>query len=175
VNQSEALYHDVAVTNVTGLPSSAYQGWVLRVNVTVANLGNATESFSVTLYCNATAVATKPVANLGPANTQTLSFDWNTALVPCAFNYSIRALASTNLGEIDTTNNELIVGPMDLRVLGDINGDGEVNMRDVLFAVHIFRSHPGRVDWTPDADLNRDGIVDMRDIVSVVMNFRKHI
>ena len=175
VNQSEALRHDIAVASVTGLPNFAYQGWVLRINVTVANLGNATESFSVTLHYNAIAVATKPVTNLDPGNTQTLTFDWNTTLVPCAFNCTIRASAGIIPGETDTTNNEFVAGQMDLKVLGDINGDGEVNMRDILVAVLIFRSHPGRADWTPEADLNRDGIVDMRDIVCAVMNFRKHI
>ncbi len=66
VEPGVALIHDVAVTDITGLPSFAYQGWTLKLNATVANLGNATENFTLTLYYNNTAIATQNVVNLGP-------------------------------------------------------------------------------------------------------------
>jgi thermitase len=168
-----AFVHDVAVINVTGLSGFAYQGWVVRMVVTVANFGNTTESFTTTLYYNNTVIATLPVLGLNPNATLTLNFDWNTTSVPCQ-NCTVRAVASTVLGEIDTANNEFVVGKLDIKVMGDVNGDGTVDMRDVYSAVLAFRSFPGRLKWNPDCDLNRDGMVDMRDITAVVLNFRKH-
>jgi hypothetical protein len=86
----------------------------------------------------------------------------------------VKAVASTVLGEIDTANNEFVVGNVNIRVMGDVNGDGATNMRDVYSACLAFRSFPGRLKWNPDCDLNRDGLVDMRDINAVVLNFGKH-
>jgi hypothetical protein len=165
--------HDVAVTNVTGLSGFAYKGWVVQMVVTVANFGNTTESFAASLYYNSTVIATLPVLNLGPNATLTLNFDWNTTSVPCQ-NCTVKAVASTVLGEIDTANNEFVVGNVNIRVMGDVNGDGATNMRDVYSACLAFRSFPGRLKWNPDCDLNRDGLVDMRDINAVVLNFGKH-
>jgi hypothetical protein len=173
ITKGANLVHDVAVTGMTGPPSFVYHTWVLRMNVTVANLGNATESFTVTLYCNTTSIATKTVMNLDPNTSSILYFDWNTSYIPIGYNYTLTAVASTVVGEQNVTNNVFIAGKVDVRPLGDINGDGLVNMRDVLFAIHIFRSHPGRADWNPGADVNQVGIVDMRDIVTIVMNFRQ--
>ena len=165
--------HDVAVTNVTGLSGLAYKGWVVQMVVTVANFGNTTESFAASLYYNSTVIATLPVLNLGPNATLTLNFDWNTTSVPCQ-NCTVKAVASTVLGEIDTANNEFVVGNVNIRVMGDVNGDGATNMRDVYSACLAFRSFPGHLKWNPDCDLNRDVRVDMRDINAVVLNFGKH-
>ncbi len=98
----------------------------------------------------------------------TLSFDWNTTLVPCGYNYTISAVASTVPGETNTANNELVAGQVELRIMGDLNGDGMVDMKDVLTGMIAFWSYPGRAKWNPYADLNRDGRVDMRDIVAIL-------
>jgi hypothetical protein len=165
------LIHDVAVIDVTGLPSFAYQGWILKINVSVANLGNATESFTVTLYYNSTVIATQPVLSLDPNSTSVLTFDWNTITVPSNQTCTIKALASTVQGEMNTTNNELVAGEMRIKTMGDVNGDGLVNMRDVSLAIIAFRSYPGRANWNPEADVHHDNLVDMRDLTMIVLNF----
>jgi thermitase len=175
VTPGESLIHDVAVTNVTGLTSFAYQGWGVRLNATVANLGNATENFTVTLYYDSTVIGTQGVLDLNPSTTITISFVWNTTSIPAGHNYTISAVASTVAGETNTTNNALVAGQIEVRIMGDLNGDGMVDMRDVLTGMIAFRSYPGRSKWNPCADLNRDGLVDMRDIVAIILNFRKHI
>jgi hypothetical protein len=174
VKSGETLFHDIAVTNITQLPSFAYQGWILRMNVTVANFGNATESFTVTLYYNSTAIATQPVLAIDPNATLTLTFDWNTTMVPWNYTYTVKAVASMVQGEMDATNNELVAGQVNIKLMGDVNGDGKVNYRDLALAILAFRSYPGRARWDPHCDLNRDGMVDMRDITTIVLNFGKH-
>jgi hypothetical protein len=173
VKSGETLLHDVAVTNITQLPSFAYQGWILKMNVTVANLGNATESFAVTLYYDSIAIATQPVLGIDPNATLTLTFNWNTALVPWNHTYAVKAVASIVQGENDATNNEFIAGEVNINLMGDVNGDGKVNYRDIALAILAFRSYPGRANWNPHADVRVDGLVDMRDITAIVLNFTK--
>jgi len=65
---------------------------------------------------------------------------------------------------------------------GDINGDGIVNIQDIVIAALAFGSEA--VDdpntpwnetgnWNPDADLNSDGIIDICDLVIIGVNFGK--
>jgi hypothetical protein len=58
-----------------------------------------------------------------------------------------------------------------VRIMGDINGDGKVDMKDVAIAVSAFYSWPDKSRWNPDCDLDLNGIVNMRDIVLIVKNF----
>ena len=49
-------------------------------------------------------------------------------------------------------------------VLGDVNGDGEVNIADVNAIVSIILGHPADDDWMRRADVNEDGEVNVADI-----------
>ncbi len=55
--------------------------------------------------------------------------------------------------------------------LGDLNGDGKVDIRDIAIAVLAFGSYPGHPRWNPVADVNKDDKVDTRDIALIVNNF----
>jgi PKD repeat protein len=56
-------------------------------------------------------------------------------------------------------------------LVGDVNGDGKVDMRDIAIVAKAFNSIPGAPNWNPIADLNGDGKVDMRDIAIVAKAF----
>ena len=61
---------------------------------------------------------------------------------------------------------------------GDINGDGIVNMQDIVIAALAFGSSVGEPNvigepYNPDADLNNDGIIDICDLVIIAINFGK--
>ena len=60
---------------------------------------------------------------------------------------------------------------VDSYVLGDVNHDGLVNMRDVAIVVMKFGSTPDQPQWDPRADLNEDGIVNMKDVAIVCAAF----
>jgi hypothetical protein len=51
--------------------------------------------------------------------------------------------------------------------LGDINGDGIVNIYDVTQAAAAYGSKSGYPNWDPDADVNGDGKVDIYDLVTI--------
>jgi len=62
-------------------------------------------------------------------------------------------------------------------LIGDLNGDGEVDMRDVAIVARAFGTEEGDPQWDPIADLTGpehlvpDGIVDMRDVALVASHF----
>jgi thermitase len=169
----EGGVRDVAVADVTVSSDRVYQGGVVGVNVTVANLGGADAGFLVTLYYDEVVIAVRSVENLAPNETSILSFVWNTTFVPYCHNYTIRAEASTILGETNTANNVYVGGHVKVKIPGDVNNDGFVDVRDATRAILCFNSYCGHAKWDPDADINCDGRVDTRDIVIVVINFRR--
>lgn len=54
---------------------------------------------------------------------------------------------------------------------GDINGDGEVDIRDVSIAARAFGSYPGHPRWNPIADVNNDDEVNIRDIAAIARKY----
>ena len=101
--------HDIAISSVATSIAQAYEGQIVDINVTAKNEGTETETFNVTAYFNITAIETKTVTNLAPSSETTLIFNWNTTNVTPG-NYTIKAVASTVRGEIDTADNTYIDG-----------------------------------------------------------------
>jgi hypothetical protein len=58
-----------------------------------------------------------------------------------------------------------------LALVGDVNGDGIVNMEDLYIVALSFGSTPGTPGWKPAADVNGDGIVNMIDLLIVALYF----
>ncbi|MCJ7422873.1 PKD domain-containing protein [Candidatus Bathyarchaeota archaeon] len=165
------LKHDVAVVNVAPYRSWIYGGRTVNINVTVTNLGNFTEAIAVTLYFNITAnqtIGTQTV-ELVPAETRTLTFTWDTHGVPYCHNYTITAVATVRF-DINTTNNSA-EGYIKIRILGDINGDGTVDVRDVAAVANAFGAYPGHPRWNPDLDMKLDNKIDVADIAVIAKNF----
>lgn len=66
---------------------------------------------------------------------------------------------------------ELEEGVRDLSLLGDINGDGVINIQDIVIAALAFGSELGGSKWNPYADLKNDGLIDICDLVTIGVNF----
>ena len=60
-------------------------------------------------------------------------------------------------------------------ILGDLNGDGIVDIVDVVTCALAFGSKPGDPNWNPVADLNNDGIIDIVDLVIIGIDFGKRL
>ena len=158
------------VAAITPNSTWVYQGQTVNVNVTLSNFGNSPEEMWVTLYSNITAdksIGVYPV-NLDAGQSYTLKFTWNTAGIPC-LNYTLTAVAT-----IPTGSNTLSDGNITVRLLGDVNGDGRVDLRDIALVARAFGSTPNSPNWNPAADVNGDGIVNMKDIDLVARNFGQH-
>jgi len=60
-----------------------------------------------------------------------------------------------------------------VRMPGDVNMDGIVDIRDILLAAKAFGSFPGSPRWNPIADENEDNKVDIKDLFLIARNFGK--
>jgi nitrous oxidase accessory protein len=105
-----AVFHDVAVLAVVPSASRAFQGQTLGINVTVANVGNYTETFNLSVYyvkgSNETLIGTKSLTSLAVNAGATVSFDWSTLEV-LPGNYTLKASVSPLEGEENLANNIL--------------------------------------------------------------------
>lgn len=55
----------------------------------------------------------------------------------------------------------------------DLNGDGKIDVKDILIASKAYGSFPGHPRWNPTADINDDRKIDLRDLYLVSSNFGK--
>jgi hypothetical protein len=172
------LTHDVAVKNVVPTATIVSQNSSVNINVTVANIGNFTETFSVRVTANGTSVgADQTVTNLAAGSITTLTFAWNTTSFAIG-KYTIVATAGPVAEETNTADNTLsgpIISVRGVGLLGDVNNDGVVNMKDIRDAIVHFGAFNGTPRYDPDADINADGRIDMRDILIIVLNFSKSL
>jgi hypothetical protein len=162
---------DVAVINLAVWPNDVYQGHNIYANVTVANLGNVSETFTVSLYYDNNLIATQPVSNLAPNATLDLSFSWDTTFVATGQNYTMKAIASIVPGESDTNNNLLTDGYVSIRIPCDINNDGKVNLLDAIKASLAFGATPSDPRWDILCDFNQDNCINILDIIMIGINF----
>jgi hypothetical protein len=167
--------HDVAVTEVVSYRAWVYQGNSVNINVTVLNKGDFAENVTVTLYYNITAnkiIGTQYNITLFPGQNQTLFFVWDTTGVEYCHNYTITAVATIPLDN-NPADNTLDNVYIKVRIIGDLNGDGKVDIQDLAMASAAFGSYPGHPRWDPRADINKDNRIDIQDIARVSANFGK--
>jgi len=107
------LVHDVAVTDVVPSRTVIGQGYSNSISVTVANQGDYTETFNVTVYANTTAIGTQTANDLLNGASIVLTFTLNTT--DFAYdNYTISAYAEPVLNETDTTDNTYVDGTVQI-------------------------------------------------------------
>jgi len=176
-----AFQHDVAVINVAPYSSWVYQSHSIMINATIANFGDYSENVTVDLYYNVTAglkIDTE-TAVLAPNESQTLTFTWNTTSVPSNQKYNMTAAATIAVDDVPA-NNILTGESVNVRLLGDVNGDGKIDIRDISTVAKAFgavgpdyKYHGSQAspNWNSDADLNLDNRIDIRDVSIVAKGF----
>jgi len=166
------LIHDVAVTNVTFPYNWAYQGWNVNITVTAVNIGNYSETFNVSLYIDSNLTYTYNVVNIPSGEGRNFTYTLDTKnFKPCS-NYTVTAEATLVPYEYNVTNNKYM-RKLKIKLLGDLNDDGKVDMLDVAIAQEAFGAFPSDPRWNPAADVNLDYRVDLRDIAVIAHNFGK--
>ena len=165
--------HEIAITNVTSADTWAYTGWIIDVNVTVKNAGRAgtPETFNVTAKYDGDAIETITVTDLANGASETITFSWDTTDAPPGFNYTLGAVATILPYEVNTADNSFIDGEVYVKLLGDVNDDGVVDVHDLLDLSKAYGSERGDVDWNESFDLNRDDKVDALDLIELTLNY----
>jgi len=104
-----------------------------------------------------------------------ITFIWNTAGWAKG-NYTISAYAWPVPGETETTDNMLSDGWVFVAMVGDVNGDNKVDVKDVYAVAKAFGTSkegpnpPGRT-YEPNCDINDDGKIDIKDYYIVCKHY----
>jgi PKD repeat protein len=159
-----ATIHDVAVVTIQSL-DQVYDNWIVKVSVTVKNIGTIPETFNVNLAVNDSFAQTKQVSNLGPSLTWVLEFSWNTTGITRYSNYFLKATIPPIVNETHTSDNTLTKGPIYTMALGDSNKNRQIDIFDLVTITGIYGKTPSSPKWNIMADLNPDGKIDIFDVV----------
>jgi PKD repeat protein len=165
------VQHDVAVLNVTTNTPHEYAGRIVNITVTVKNNGEVSESFDLKAYRNSTLIGTIHVSDLGVGEEVTVIIPWNTSFLIAGKSWRINATAVV-VGDVNLTDNVFVDGLVYIKMIGDCNADGTVDIIDVVAAALAFGSVEGDLNWNPQADVMAPlGLVDVQDIVGIVLHF----
>jgi hypothetical protein len=95
-------------------------------------------------------------------------------------NYTTAAVATIAFVDNDPMDNTLTDGKIEVRILGDLSGDGVVDGSDIALAAwsfgscgpnYLYTGSPPHPRWNPDVDINHDGVTDGSDLVMIARNF----
>jgi hypothetical protein len=93
-------------------------------------------------------------------------------LVPGSYNYTVSGVCYEEVaGTITVTDADLEVGVELAGLAGDANGDGEVNVLDVIAVVNYFIGLNPEPFCFDNADMNGDGVINILDLVSIIHAF----
>ena len=166
---------DIAVINVTLSKTVVGQGYSMSINVTVENQGDCTESFNVTVFYNETAITLPNGKNhttttLTSGNSTTITLTWNTTGW-IKGNYTISAYITPVPGEIDLSDNNFTDGWVFVTIQGDVDGDRDVDIYDVVKITGIYHSKRGDPQFNPNSDLDDDGEIKIYDVVRCTSHY----
>jgi len=72
-------------------------------------------------------------------------------------------------------NYPLISTYTNTHMVGDLNGDGKVNLQDLVLLANAYGSKPGDSNWNPNADLAPPyGIISLTDLVTLALHYGQH-
>ena len=87
--------------------------------------------------------------------------------------YTYTAYAESDFTGYVTKCTKILSHRVLVTIVGDLNFDGKVDIRDIAIVAYSFGSYASDPRWNPIADINEDGKVDIRDIAIVASNFGK--
>jgi hypothetical protein len=179
----QSLIVDVGVLSLSASPTAFYDGQSTNITCTVTNEGETSESFVLNIYYNSTLLTTVNVTSLAPSTNATITVTWNTTAIKPDY-YQLSAQIPPLPYETHISDNNITDGIVMVKIPGDINGDGTVDIYDALLAAAAFGSHgpnydyagePASPNWNPAADLNGDNIIDIYDIIILAAHFGQSI
>jgi len=170
------MLHDIAIVDVVPSTNETYVGRIVNVTVVAKNFGDVAENFTVKIYHNDISFGTFDVKNLNSGANITIIFNWNTTdVAPSKTPYKVKVEAEAVPYEANLTNNVYFDGDVIIKIVGDVNGDGTVNIDDLVMWDSAFNSKSGDINWNPQADINGDGIVDKEDGMLIIQNYKSSL
>ncbi len=141
----------------------------MTIDVTVANQGDFSETFGVWLSLHIWPNYVGQVT-LNPGEAMVLTYTWNTTAYDYG-DYTISAFAEQVSGETDTDDNLLMDGVVLVTIPGDVDGDHDVDIFDMVAIQSAYNTHKGDTNYEPNYDIDGDGDVDIFDVVIAAGNY----
>jgi hypothetical protein len=113
------------------------------------------------------------VWNFGDSNTTSGNYPTIAHTYAAAGNYTVMLNITDASGFNGSVTGKVVVQNSTV-LIGDINGDGVVNILDAILLANAFGSVPGNSNWNPKADLNGDGVVNILDAIILANNWGAH-
>jgi parallel beta-helix repeat protein len=161
--------HNVGVTNLETSKTIVGQKFTVDIRIIIFNYGTYVETFNVTTYANTTAIASQNVT-LTSLNSTTITFTWN-ATGSSKGNYTISTYTTPVAGETYVLDNNFTKGWVVVTISGDVDGDFDVDIYDVVKITRIYWSQVGDLEYKPNSDINEDGVIDIYDVVVCTGNY----
>jgi peptide/nickel transport system substrate-binding protein len=159
---------DIGLTNVAISKTIIGQGLILRIDMKIINYGIQDESFAVTVYSDTSIVATQGIT-LAVRSSTAITFTWNTeGFVKCS--YTIKIVINAVADETYVIDNANTPGIVLVTKKGDVNGDDDVNVLDLIMVAIALGTAPGDNYWNPNADVKDDADINVLDLI-VVSNY----
>lgn len=168
VQDGLALYS----TRVVPARSVVGKGYDLPINVTITNIASLTETFNITASVNSTEIGTVTEINVQNGTSTTLTFNWNTQSVAYG-PYIISACAELVSPQANIASSTATRGPVRVTILGDVDGDRNVDIFDIVLMAGGYGTKPPNPKYLPDCDIDGDGDIDIFDLVAAAGNYGK--
>ena len=164
--------HDVAAISAVSAKTVVGKGFSDNLTVQVADKGDYAETFNVTAYANSTVIGTQQIS-LNATDQTTLTFTWNTSGFAYG-NYTVSAYAWPVPGENNTADNNFTGGSVKVAIPGDVDGNGRINMDDVVSLCKAFASTIGMPNYVANCDIDNNGRIEVGDIITALHDFGQH-
>ncbi len=161
--------HDLAITSITPAGTIVGEGYSTSMNISISNQGTFPENFNCTIYANNTVIGTEEVTLEG-LDEVTLRIPWNTTSWVRG-NYTISVNVSCVEGETETLDNFMEDGVILVTTPGDMDGDFDVDIFDIVKIAGAYGSVEGEPLYNGDADIDGDGDIDIFDVVIAASNY----
>jgi hypothetical protein len=141
----------------------------VNISGTVTLQGSVNEAQSITFQI-------QPTSNLSSITTQTVTLNSSgaytlTGITPGTYNIAAKGDRWLQ-AVVPNVNAASAASGVDFTLLpGDLNGDNQISLADLLLLLKAYGSTPNSSDWNPVADLNCDGQVSLTDLLLLLKNY----
>jgi hypothetical protein len=163
-------WHDIAITNVLTCKTAIGKGFSTDIIATIENKGSRADTFNVTAYANSTTFENHTIYDLPPNDQIDVTFTWDTADFAKG-NYNITIYVWPCLSEANTTDNTFVYGWIFVSIPGDVDGDRDVDIYDVVKITSIYYAQIGDPEYKCNSDIDGDGIIDIYDVVRCTSHY----
>jgi len=157
--------HDVAVTNITMSKTVIGKGYTANITVSFKNEGDLTQILNTTTFANVTIIRNETFCRRA-GQSVLLTIIWNTTTWAKG-TYEISASTERIAGETNpqASDNLFIFGLVKVTVPGDVDGDRDIDIYDIVTIASIYGSKLNEPMFKPNADVDSDNRISIYDVV----------